>query len=152
MNTARMGEFLTQVSQAHADDLIVMVLDGASSHKAKELVIPENIRLLALPPYAPELNPQEHVWDELRKKEFPNPVFNHMDAVIRQLEGGLPRLAANTDGLRSLAAWPWIVGLIERLLQSDPGMEEAFYDSPALRRFVGVDLGVAAAPDETAHV
>src|SRR5271168_4963063 len=32
---------------------------------------------------------------------------------------------------------------------SDPGMEEAFYDSPALQRFAGVDLGVAAAPDET---
>jgi transposase, IS5 family len=32
---------------------------------------------------------------------------------------------------------------------SDPGMEEAFYDSPALRRFAGVDLGAAAAPDET---
>src|ERR1700676_2361409 len=32
---------------------------------------------------------------------------------------------------------------------SDPGMEEAFYDSPALRRFAGVDLGLAAAPDET---
>jgi IS5 family transposase len=32
---------------------------------------------------------------------------------------------------------------------SDPGMEEAFYESPVLRRFAGVDLGVAAAPDET---
>ena len=111
MNTARMGEFLTQVSQAHPTDLIVMVLDGASSHKAKDLVIPENIRLLALPPYAPELNPQEHVWDELREKEFPNRVFHHLDAVIRQLEAGLPRLAANADGLRSLTAWPWIVSL-----------------------------------------
>ena len=111
MNTARMGEFLTQVSQAHPTDLIVMVLDGASSHKAKDLVIPENIRLLALPPYAPELNPQEHVSDELREKEFPNRVFHHLDAVIRQLEAGLPRLAANADGLRSLTAWPWIVSL-----------------------------------------
>jgi transposase len=43
-------------------------------------VIPDNIRLLALPPYAPELNPQEHVWDELREKEFPNRVFSHLDA------------------------------------------------------------------------
>jgi len=111
MNTTRMGEFLTQVSQAHPTDLIVMVLDGASSHKAKDLVIPENIRLLALPPYAPELNPQEHVWDELREKEFPNRVFNHLDAVIRQLEDGLPRMAANSEGLRSLTAWPWIVRL-----------------------------------------
>jgi IS5 family transposase len=32
---------------------------------------------------------------------------------------------------------------------SDPGMEEAFYESPVLRRFAGVDLGMAAAPDET---
>ena len=32
---------------------------------------------------------------------------------------------------------------------SDPGMEEAFYESPVLRRFAGVDLGLAAAPDET---
>lgn len=111
MNTARMSEFLTQVSQAHPSDFIVMVLDGASSHKAKELLLPENIRLLPLPPYAPELNPQEHVWDELREKEFPNRVFDQLDAVIRQLEHGLPRLAADTEGLRSLTAWPWIVSL-----------------------------------------
>jgi IS5 family transposase len=32
---------------------------------------------------------------------------------------------------------------------SDPGIEEAFYDSPVLQRFAGVDLGIAAAPDET---
>ena len=111
MNTVRMGEFLQQVSQAHPTDLLVMVLDGASSHKARELNIPANIRLLALPPYAPELNPQEHVWDELREKEFPNRVFNHMDAVIRQLEQGLPRLAADSKSLRSLTAWPWIIRL-----------------------------------------
>jgi hypothetical protein len=111
MNTARMGEFLTQVSQAHPAELIIMVLDGASSHKAKDLVIPPNIRLLALPPYAPQLNPQEHVWDELREKEFPNRVYNHLDGVIRQLEQGLPRLAADAERLRSLTAWPWIVSL-----------------------------------------
>jgi len=111
MNTVRMGEFLQQVSQAHPRELIVMVLDGASSHKAKHLTIPDNIRLLALPPYAPELNPQEHVWDELREKGFPNRVFNHLEAVIRQLEQGLPGLATDSKGLRSLTAWPWIIRL-----------------------------------------
>lgn len=111
MNTPRMAEFLSQVSQAHPEDFIVMVLDGASSHKAKDLLIPDNIRLLPLPPYAPELNPQEHVWDELREKEFPNRVSNHLDAVIRQLQRGLPRLAADSERLRSLTAWPWIVSL-----------------------------------------
>jgi hypothetical protein len=112
MNTQRMGEFLTQVSQAHANEFIVMILDGASSHKAKDLLVPENIRLLPLPAYAPELNPQEHVWDEVREKEFPNRVFDRLDAVIAQLVQGLPKLAADHDRLRSLTNWPWIDSLI----------------------------------------
>lgn len=112
MNTGRMGEFLQQVSKSHPKDFIVMILDGASSHKAKALTIPENIRLLPLPPYSPELNPQEHVWDELREKEFPNRVFNELSAVVRHLETGLPRLSGGQQALRSLTAWPWIVSLI----------------------------------------
>src|SRR5664279_135253 len=71
MNTEQMGKFLAQVSAAHPQDFIVMVVDGASSHVAKALVVPENIRLHRLPAYSPELNPQEHLWDELREKEFP---------------------------------------------------------------------------------
>ena len=111
MNTARMTEFLAQVSAAHAKEFMLMVVDGASSHVSKELVVPENMRLLRLPPYAPELNPQEHVWDELREKEFPNRVFADLNSVVAQLNAGLPRLAANDGGLRSLTAWPWIISL-----------------------------------------
>jgi hypothetical protein len=111
MNTERMSQFLAQVSQPHPNEFIVMVVDGASSHKSHELTIPENIRLHRLPGYSPQLNPQEHVWDELREKEFPNRVLDSMDGVHAQLQAGLPRLAANTQALRSLTAWPWIVSL-----------------------------------------
>ena len=111
MNTERMSQFLAQVSAAHPQDFIVMVVDGASSHVAKDLVIPENIRLHRLPPYSPQLNPQEHLWDEIREKEFPNRVFADMSGVVHQLEGGLPRLAADTVRVRSIAAWPWILNL-----------------------------------------
>jgi transposase len=111
MNTINMSEFLAQVSAKHRRDFIVMVVDGASSHVCKDLVIPKNIRLLRLPPYAPELNPQEHVWDELREKEFPNRVFADLHSVIGQLEAGLPRMASDRRAIRSLTAWPWIVSL-----------------------------------------
>ena len=111
MNTVRMGEVLAQVSAAHRRELIVMVLDGASSHITKDLVVPPNIRLVRLPPYAPELNPQEHIWDELREKEFPNRVFSDMPSVIHQREEGLPRLAADSKRLRSITGWPWIISL-----------------------------------------
>jgi transposase len=112
MNTERMNEFLMQVSQAHESEFLIMVVDGASSHKSKDLRIPENIRFHRLPGYSPELNPQEHVWDELREKEFPNRVFDSLEGVVKQLESGLPRMADNHEGTRSLTAWPWIVSLI----------------------------------------
>ena len=111
MKTEQMNEFLMQVSQAHPEEFMVMIVDGASSHRSKDLQVPENIRLHRLPGYSPELNPQEHVWDELREKEFPNRVFESMDLVVGQLEAGLPRLAANTQALRSLTAWPCILSL-----------------------------------------
>ena len=111
MNTQRMSEFLDQVGRRHPCDFIVMVVDGASSHRGKDLIVPENIRLLPLPAYSPELNPQEHLWDELREKEFPNRVFSNMAGVVRTLEAGLPRLASDRDRVRSICAWPWIVSL-----------------------------------------
>ena len=111
MNTINMSAFLAQVSARYRRDFIVMVVDGASSHVAKDLVIPKNVRLLRLPPYAPELNPQEHVWDELREKAFPNRVFSDLDSVIAQLHESLPRLASDRAALRSLTAWPWIISL-----------------------------------------
>ncbi len=111
MNTERMGEYLAQVAGAHPTEFIVMVIDGASSHVAKALVVPDNIRLLRLPPYSPALNPQEHLWDELREKEFPNRVFAELSGVISQLQHGLPKLAADHERVRSITAWPWIVSL-----------------------------------------
>ena len=54
MNTENMGLFLKQVSEAHKLDFITMVLDGAPSHKGKELEVPENIALLFLPSYSPD--------------------------------------------------------------------------------------------------
>ena len=111
MNTANMSAFLAQVSAKHRRDFIVMVVDGASSHVCKDLIVPSNVRLLRLPPYAPELDPQEHVWDELREKEFPNRVYADMASVRAQLETGLPRLAGNRKALRSLTDWPWIDSL-----------------------------------------
>ncbi len=50
LNTERMTEFLAQVSAAHATEFLLMVVDGASSHVSKDLIVPENIRLLRLPP------------------------------------------------------------------------------------------------------
>lgn len=64
--------FLDGVARRHFDEYIVMVLDGARWYCSDALQAPDNMRLLPLPPYAPELNPVEHLWDELREKHFYN--------------------------------------------------------------------------------
>jgi transposase len=71
VNTQCMQIFLDTVSARHADDHIVMVMDAAGWHSSKNLVAPSNIRLLALPPYAPELNPVEHLWDDRKRAANP---------------------------------------------------------------------------------
>ena len=112
MNTAQMAAFLTQVSQAHPQEFIVMVVDGASSHRAKELIVPENVRLIRLPGYSPELNPQEHIWDEVREKAFPNLVLDQMELVVERLKNGMNALATDAERVSRITAWPWIVSLI----------------------------------------
>src|SRR5437773_63797 len=111
MNTTQMNGFLAQVSQAHPEEFIIMVLDGASSHRSKDLVVPENVRLIPLPGYSPELNPQEHIWDEVREKAFPNLVLDQMALVVQRLKQGLGVLAGDAERVRSITAWPWIVSV-----------------------------------------
>jgi len=108
MNTESMNCFLNQVNQRHSEDFVVMVLDGASSHKGKELLVPENISLVFLPSYSPELNPAEQIWNSLRKNYFANKVFHSLDAATQQAERGLFEMASDKDAVISLTNWPWI--------------------------------------------
>ena len=85
MNTENMSRFLGQVSKAHNGEFIVMIVDGASSNRSKELVIPENMVLIGLPPYSPELNPAEQIWNILRRKYFANRVFESLEAATAEV-------------------------------------------------------------------
>lgn len=109
VNSVCMQIFLDEVSSRHPDDRVIMVLDGAGWHKASSLKIPKNMRLIPLPPYAPELNPVEHLWDELREKSFGNLVFNSLDALEEHLEKALRTMELDTEKVKSIVNWPWII-------------------------------------------
>lgn len=109
VNTNCMQVFLDEVAQRHPDEHIVMVLDGAGWHRSTALRVPANMHLLPLPPYAPELNPVEHLWDELREKHFHNRVFDSLDALEDHLVASLHSTEQATQTVRSIVAWPWII-------------------------------------------
>ena len=113
MNTDSMSRFLLQVSEAHKDEFIVMVVDGASSHRSKELKVPENVSLIRLPPYSPELNPAEQIWNMLRRDYFANRVFDSLNAATEQAELGLAEMAANKSAIHRLTNWPWISAILK---------------------------------------
>jgi hypothetical protein len=92
-----------------------MVLDGASTHKCKELNIHENITLVFLPPYSPELNPAELLWNMLRRNYFANRVFDSLNVATFQAENGLNRMSSGKKGLQSLTNWPWIDAILKTI-------------------------------------
>ena len=108
MYTSTFSVFLAEVSSRHPDDLILWVHDGAPSHRSGTLVIPENIRLVELPPYSPEHNPVEHLWEEMREKEFWNATFKSMGAVERAMVRSLRRLEEDRSLIQSMTSFPWI--------------------------------------------
>jgi len=105
-DTLMMNLFLEHVSHTFAAFFIVMQVDQASWHHSKALLIPENIRLIAQPAYSPEVNPVEHLWEELREKYLHNLVFSSMDPLVELLCKGLNELTAQSERLRSMMFFP----------------------------------------------
>jgi putative transposase len=111
VNAQAMSLFLGEVGSRHPDEFILMVMDGAGWHKANELRVPENMHLVFLPPYSPELNPVEHVWESIRENWFGNEVFESMDGVENQLVKALVALENDPATVAGRCGFPWIVSI-----------------------------------------
>ena len=108
VNTDMMNLFLDYVSRDFKDFFVIMIVDQAGWHMTKHLKIPENIRLIAQPSHSPELNPVEHLWDELREKAMTNKGFKSLDQVEEALCREIRALENNPNRLRSLTNFPYL--------------------------------------------
>jgi len=111
VNASTMSMFLATVSQRHPDEYIVMVMDQAGWHIAHELEVPKNMRLVLLPPYSPQINPAEHIWDALRENCIGNTVFASLDAADKALSKGLRSLESDPERMQSLTGFEWITSI-----------------------------------------
>ncbi|SRR6266571_7582734 len=110
-NTDMMNVFLEHVSQAFASYFIVMQVDQASWHRSKALRVPANIRLIQQPAHSPEVNPVEHLWEELREKYLHNRVFPSLDLLIDELCRGLNELTDDKARMTSMMSFPHLTML-----------------------------------------
>lgn len=103
--TPDLQAFLTDFASQEPDALHLILLDNAPSHHANHLLLHANVRLLFLPPYAPELNPVERVWlhlkDRLAWRSFSS-LLALQDALATLVE------SFDSDSFRSLIAYPFL--------------------------------------------
>lgn len=87
LNTDVINIFLEQFSRTlAADEHAVMIWDGAGFHRAGHLKTPENITLIELPPYSPELNPIENLWHFLKSHHWSNRAYDNYDKLLEAAE------------------------------------------------------------------
>lgn len=103
-----MKVFLDELSHAYPEDYLLVVMDRAAWHTGNRLILPQNMRLEWLPPYSPECNPAEHLWDMLREKYFSNRLFRSLDHVEAVLMEALHTFWKLPEKIQTLTLFPWI--------------------------------------------
>jgi len=107
VNTGTMGAFLEILSrEVGPDDHVVLVLDNAGWHTSPRLRVPDNITLLFLPPYSPELNPIERLWAYLKSHHLSNRAYEDYEALLQA--GGDAYRALTPERLRSICTASWL--------------------------------------------
>lgn len=93
--------YLEQLAQHYPYQLHVIQLDQGSLHRAKTLQLPDNVVLLFQPPYSPQLNPIERLWQHL-KDHLSWPIFNRLDdlreVITERLKALTPAAIASLTG------------------------------------------------------
>lgn len=109
VSTAAMSRFLADLGASRGDDAhLVLVLDQAGWHASRGLAVPDNITLVPLPPYSPELNPVERVWLYLRERFLSLRLLDDYDAVLDACCAAWNKLTAEPERIQSLCNQPWI--------------------------------------------
>jgi transposase len=112
-NAEAMNLHLAEISRhvtpgAHA----VVLLDGAGWHQLGGLLhLPHNISLMHLPPYSPELNPVENIWQFLRQNFLSNRVFDNYDAIVDVCCAAWNALIALPERIRSITQRNWALAV-----------------------------------------
>jgi len=108
-DTEAMSAHLAEISASVAPEAhAVLILDGAGWHVGKDLVVPENVTLLTLPPNSPELNPQENVWQYLRQNWLSLQVWDDYSAIVDACCTAWNRFLEQPDIVRSVTSRAWM--------------------------------------------
>jgi transposase len=112
VSSAAMSAFLAGFAETVPTDThVVMVLDQAGWHGAKDLVVPDCLTLVPLPSYSPELNPVERIWLYLRERYLSHRLLADYEAVVNACCDAWNALVAEKGRIQSLTNYPYLNGV-----------------------------------------
>jgi transposase len=114
MDTGCLQGFLERLSEAYPENHLLVVLDGAPSHRSEEIVCPENVDFLRLPAYSPELDPVERWFQEFRR-ELSNKAFETVELLQEALGQVLRPSWEDPSRLQRLSGFSWWVEAVNTL-------------------------------------
>lgn len=105
--------FIDEFSKKYGDTINIMVVDNGRYHIARALEIPRNVKLIFLPPYSPELNPIERLWQLIKDKLASLGVFKNLEEVGKRVGDILSRLTSSE--VQSITGYQYIMNAINAL-------------------------------------
>jgi transposase len=106
-NTECFQLYIHELSKQNPTELKIVVLDNGAFHKSKKLIIPENIVLIFMPPYSPELNPAEKIWWQI-KQEFVCKSFENINDLSKYL-CKMVRKCINHNTVKSICSFKYLL-------------------------------------------
>lgn len=108
-NTDAMNLFLKELSsRIESARHIALIIDNAGWHKSKDLAIPINITLIPLPPYAPELNAMEQIWEWIKNHFLSNQYYTNYEEIVDKACHAWNQLSENPELIKSIMQRKWI--------------------------------------------
>ena len=108
-NTVAMNRFLVELSlTVENDSHIALLIDNAGWHRARELSVPSNITLIPLPPYAPELNAMEQIWQWIKNHYLSNRCYATYDDIVTEACYAWNQFSENLNLVKSIIYRDWI--------------------------------------------
>lgn len=112
LNTTNMQVFIDAFARAYPSTFNVLLLDNSATHTTERLRLPANVALVFLPPYSPELNPVERLWQELRAR-LAWRLFDDLDALEAEVCTQLDHFTPSV--VQSLTCYPYLRQAIDEI-------------------------------------
>lgn len=87
----------------------IILMDGAAWHTTEKLILPPNISIIPIPPYSPELNPMEQLWQQLRKLKLSNACYKNYDGIVDACVEAWNMFVSEEDNVKKLCSRDWAI-------------------------------------------